>query len=154
MRRATKSSDRGGTARPRPPALVLALTVLALAPAPLGCGDDEGSSGDAGTDTGGGDAVTTTNLDPTDGEPAIPDLPQNDDPARVECTGEPGGVFDATAIVGESVAEAMRAARQQGCSIRVAVRNGEQLALTQDFRPDRVNVAVRDGEVIEIVDIG
>lgn len=146
--RSTRVNDapgrrRGLCGRAAPIALSAgAALLLALA----GCGDDSEQT------TGGG--VTGTSAEPGQGEPTIPELPRNDDPAAVVCTGPPRGTFDATAIVGDSVADAKGAAAEQGCSVRVAMRDGEGLALTQDFRPDRVNVAVEDGEVTEIIDIG
>lgn len=116
-------------------ALVLAAIVIA------GCGDDSD------------DQVTSTTVAPG-GDASVPDLPRNDDPSAVVCTGPPQGTFDATAIVGDPLSTAEEAAESEGCQIRVAVRDGESLALTQDFRPDRVNVAVEDETVTEIVDIG
>lgn len=128
----------------------LALLLIAAAALLAGCGDDDGGDDPA---TSPDDVVSTT-LDPGQGETTIPDLPQNDDPAAVQCTGPPEGIFDATATIGTAVSAAMAAAESEGCSIRVAMRDGEGLALTEDFRPDRVNVAVEGGKVTEIVSIG
>lgn len=139
------------SAVPRPWALVAGAALIAALLA-FGCGDDDGSGEGAESGTGP-DAVTSTNLDPA-GDQTIPDLPVNTDPKRVQCTGPPEGVFDATSVVGSTLARAKEAAAEEGCQIRVAVRDGEPLALTQDYRPDRVNVAVEDGEVTEIIDIG
>lgn len=138
--------------RRRPASGALGLLLLALAAVILlaACGDDAEET----TTAAGNDAVTGTSLDPGSGEPGIPELPDNSDPAAVVCTGPPQGTFDATAVVGESLDAASEAAADEGCQIRVAIRDGEGLALTQDFRPDRVNVAVEDGTVTEIVDIG
>lgn len=138
------SNRRPGLRGRAAPIALSAAAALLLALA--GCGDDSEET------TGG--AVTGTSADSEPGEPTLPELPRNDDPAAVTCTGPPRGTFDATAIVGDPVADAKSAAAEQGCSVRVAMRDGEGLALTQDFRPDRVNVAVEDGEVTEIIDIG
>lgn len=116
-----------------------------------GCGDDAESEGAA--EGGADDVVSTTNPAPSGAQP-IPDLPTNTDPSAVECTGDPQGVFDATRVVGKPVTTAKQAAQAEGCQIRVAMEDGKGLALTQDFRPDRVNVAVEDGDVTEIIDIG
>lgn len=127
------------------------LTAVALAAllVPIllaGCGDDD----DAG---GAPDAPASTTV-PGGGDGAIPDLPQNDDPAAVQCTAPPKGVFDATRIVGESLQQAERAARERGCTVREVERDGEGLAVTEDYRPDRVNVATEDGDVTQIVSLG
>lgn len=125
----------------------LALAVL-LAPMLIaGCGDDDEEA------TGSPDAPVSTTL--PDGEDAtIPDLPRNEDPSAVQCTGPPKGVFDATEIVGGSLQGAERAAQAEGCSVREVERDGEGLAVTEDFRPDRVNVATENGEVTRIVSLG
>jgi hypothetical protein len=39
-------------------------------------------------------------------------------------------------------------ARRHGCIVRVVRRDGENLAVTDDFRTDRINVAVRNGRVV------
>ena len=126
------------------PAVLLALLLL-------GCGDDSGSGGSGASPDS--DAPASTTL-PDDGGTTIPDLPRNDDPSAVRCTAPPQGVFDATAVVGLPLEKAEATAEQKGCSVRMVERDGEQLAVTQDFRPDRVNVAIRDGEVTRIVGIG
>lgn len=137
-------------ARPGRGPVTLLLLGAAVALLLAGCGSDADEETTAAADS----AVTGTTNDASGGEPTIPDLPRNDDPSAVTCTGPPQGTFDATAVVGEPVAEAKQAAVDEGCQIRVAMRDGESLALTQDYRPDRVNVAVEDGEVTEIIDIG
>jgi hypothetical protein len=128
----------------------LALLLLLAGALLAGCGDDAGGDQTSSEP----DDVVSTKLDPGEGEPTIPDLPQNDDPAAVQCTGPPEGVFDASATVGTKLTAARDAAETEGCSIRVAMRDGEGLALTEDFRPDRVNVAVGGDSVTEIISIG
>jgi hypothetical protein len=144
---------RGRTARTS--AVLLAGAALALG----ACGDDEDPGTTPSADstaeqpaTGSGDVVST-NLDP-DADATVPDLPQNDDPSAVQCTGPPQGVFDATAVVGDGLGAATQAAADQGCEVRVVVRDGRPLAVTEDYRPDRVNVVVRDGEVVRIASLG
>jgi hypothetical protein len=138
-------------------AAVLLGPLLALGLALAACGDDEATQ--TGTATGGttavqpqppgdGGAVASTDIDPGSG--GIPDLPDNDDPSAVQCTGAPEQVFDATAIVGRPLDEATRAARAAGCDVRVVIEDGEALAVTDDFRPDRINVVVADGTVERI----
>jgi hypothetical protein len=134
--------------RRRPTALGVALLLAVLALGVGACGNDEPAT------ASGPNAVTSTTAEPGDAGGGLPDFPNNDDPSAVVCTGSPRGVFDAAATVGEKLADAERAAQQQGCEIRVVVEDGEQLAVTDDFRPDRVNVAVEGGTVTEIVSIG
>jgi hypothetical protein len=50
-------------------------------------------------------------------------------------------------FVGLSEADASVRAAQNGWAFRVAERDGEQLLLTQDYNPQRVNVAVSGGTV-------
>jgi hypothetical protein len=135
--------------RPAPAAPLLALLTAAAALALVSCGG--GDDSDAG---GSPEMPTSTSLPRPDRPPEIPELPDNDDPARVRCTGPPRGLFDATAIVGGSLSEAEAAAEAEGCSVREVIRDGEGLAVTDDFRPDRVNVATRAGRVSRIVSLG
>lgn len=62
--------------------------------------------------------------------------------------------FDAARLVGRSMPAARKLANRHGCSVRVVKRNGEWLAVTEDFSPSRINVAVREGTVVRIVSIG
>lgn len=132
--------------------------IVALALPLAACGDEETSS--TGAASGGttavepnppadGDAVTSTDVDPGGGS-ALPNLPDNDDPSAVQCTGAPKEVFDATAIIGEPLDEATSSARAAGCDVRVVIEDGEALAVTDDFRPDRINVVVTDDTVEKI----
>jgi hypothetical protein len=63
--------------------------------------------------------------------------------------GEPDGL-DTGLLVGEELADARELARAEGCDVRVVVRDGKNLVVTDDFRIDRVNVAVDDGRVTGI----
>lgn len=57
-------------------------------------------------------------------------------------------------LVGQTESGAEQAATAEGWGFRVVRRDGEDLPMTMDYRPDRVNVAVEDGVVTEIVSIG
>lgn len=57
-------------------------------------------------------------------------------------------------IVGSSVDDATAQLEADGLSLRVARLDGEDLALTMDFVPTRVNVAVEADTVVEIVSVG
>ncbi len=71
----------------------------------------------------------------------------------MQCTGPPQGVFDATATIGEPIAKAQAAAREKGCEIRIVIKDGKPLAVTDDYRPDRVNVATVNDKVTRITGI-
>lgn len=111
---------------PRRRRALLAPIVLALAlPAvAVACGDD-----DAGTRTGAGAGADA------------PDVTAPD-------------TFDESIIVGLPYAEAEAAAEAAGWQLRQAVIDGEDQALTMDFIPNRVNVAVEDGVVTAVVSVG
>jgi hypothetical protein len=74
------------------------------------------------------------------------------DPAEpVEATILP---FDESSVVGLSVDEATKVAEGSGWSVRVARQDGEDLALTMDFLPSRLNVAVEAGVITEVLSVG
>ena len=142
---------------PRAARPIAALLFAALAIALPACGDEEPAqpTDSAVPPAASPDTPTSSPpAEPPDGPATIPSLPDNDDPRAVICTGSPEAIFDATAIVGKSESEAAAAAEEEGCSVRVVERDGRALAVTEDFRPDRVNVVVEDGEVTEIVSLG
>ena len=66
----------------------------------------------------------------------------------------PHGTFDARALLGERLADAERMAKRNECTVRVVVRDGEQLVTTQDLRADRINVSVRRGYVTALRSVG
>jgi hypothetical protein len=70
-----------------------------------------------------------------------------------DCPAEPTEQAAAD-LVGLSEADATSAAEACGWILRVVRRDGEDLAATRDFRPNRVNVEVTDGEVTAIVNTG
>ena len=61
--------------------------------------------------------------------------------------------YDARDLVGLRVGKARHVAEKHRCTLRVVRRNGEDLVVTQDFRTDRINVAVRRHVVKRIVGI-
>jgi hypothetical protein len=61
--------------------------------------------------------------------------------------------YDARQLVGMHVGKARRIVERHRCALRVVRRNGEPLTVTQDFRIDRINVAVRHRVVTRIVGI-
>ena len=61
--------------------------------------------------------------------------------------------YRARKLVGKPVPRARKAARRHDCSLRIVQRNGRDLAVTADFVPSRINVAVRDGRVTGIAGV-
>ena len=53
-------------------------------------------------------------------------------------------------IVGLSVAEA----RKHHKNIRVVEENGARLDVSKEHRPDRLNVAVRNGKIVKVLGMG
>jgi hypothetical protein len=62
--------------------------------------------------------------------------------------------IDPQTLVGLTVAEATRVAEDQGVTVRIVRQDGVDLAVTADFIPSRVNVAVDADIVTEVVSVG
>lgn len=126
----------------------LAILLVLVAVPIIGCGDEEEPPASPPRDT----PTSTTLPDPVPGDDLEPpDFPANEDPTAVVCDPErPQELFDATSLVGMRLPEAEARAEAAGCSVRVVVEDGEPLAVTQDFSPFRINVAIRTGTVVEI----
>ena len=94
-----------------------------------GCGDDS--------------QPTTSTSEPTTTQPAL-------------LCPEAGGddALDTATLVGETVDQASVTAKDHGCEVRVVEEDGEEFAVTLDFNPDRINVAVEDGAITKIVSLG
>jgi hypothetical protein len=117
---------------------------LALLWLPAACGDEEN-----GEPVAPGQPTTTTDGPDVRPGPGEPDPDR--DLTALRCRDAPGETLDATALTGLGLPEAERRAERRGCSVRVVERDGESLVVTEDFRPDRVNLAVEDGEVVAII---
>ena len=57
-------------------------------------------------------------------------------------------------LAGARLAAAESRAARRGCTLRVAVRDGRALALTEDFQPGRINVRVRSGVIAGVEFMG
>jgi hypothetical protein len=57
-------------------------------------------------------------------------------------------------LVGDALDDAGARAERRGCTLRVAVLDGEPQALTEDFQPARINVRVRNGVVAGVEFMG
>lgn len=62
--------------------------------------------------------------------------------------------WDARELLGKSLADAESTAAEHSCTVRVAVEDGENLILTMDLLPDRVNVETSDDVVVGIQNVG
>lgn len=68
--------------------------------------------------------------------------------------GEEEDRLHATELSGKRVSEARTTAARHGCVFRVVRRDGKDLVVTQDYRTDRINVAVEGDRVVGVEGIG
>lgn len=105
------------------PMLGFAILAILFVVAILAFGDDSGESGESLT--------------------AVPESIEAFCPPQQE---EPD--FDLTEIIGEDFDDAEEWATENGNTLRPIVIDGEPLAVTLDYREERINVAVEDDEVV------
>jgi hypothetical protein len=79
--------------------------------------------------------------------PAPAPVPGTDLPDVVDVAG-------LEAFVGLTLEEFIGAAEELGANVRVVVEDGVDLVVTDDYRTDRVNVAVDGGIVTQIIGVG
>lgn len=87
----------------------------------------------------------------------LPDMGVTPEPMPVDDTGTVEEVDADSAmsiLVGVEETEATKLAEENGWTMRVVRRDGEDLAATMDYSPSRVNVAVEAGVVTEVISIG
>lgn len=73
---------------------------------------------------------------------------------RQMCPRESGAAgYDADRLEDRRVKRARRIAREHDCTVRVVKRDGEPLAVTDDLRPNRINVAVERGRIRRVVGV-
>ena len=131
-----------------------------LAVTAVACGDDDNADrrldgvavhrcGAATTDAPAAPEPETTVPETSDPESAAP--PSS---APGDCAEEPTEETADELLVGLTEDEATEAAEACGWILRVVRRDGEDLPMTMDLRPNRVNVEVTDGEVTAIVSTG
>jgi hypothetical protein len=58
--------------------------------------------------------------------------------------------FNTRALLGRTDEQATDTAGKWGCSIRVIQRNGQKFIITEDFRPNRLNVIIKHGLVTSV----
>jgi hypothetical protein len=85
-------------------------------------------------------------VDPVDGAGPGDDVGM-DDPVDLDA-------IDTDSVVGVPVADAEAELEARGLSMRVVRLDGEELMVTMDFVPTRVNVAVEGDVVVELVSVG
>jgi hypothetical protein len=112
--------------------------VLVLVPTAAACGDDERASAPGDPDRPVSGPANAGGGDRTGVEPA----------SERTCRRL------ARRLAGTGLEAARARASARGCTLRVAVRDGRGLALTEDYRPGRINVRVRDGVVTGVEFMG
>jgi hypothetical protein len=86
------------------------------------------------------DAVPATDVPVPDTAVALPSVDPAVDPTVAPDTSVAQEVADS--VVGMSEAEAIKTAEAKGLTVRVGSRDGEDFALTMDYRTDRVTLTV------------
>ena len=57
-------------------------------------------------------------------------------------------------IIGKTEKEAEHALKRTGKKMRVTQRDGESYMVTMDWLPDRINVVVERGKIIQVSGVG
>jgi hypothetical protein len=70
-----------------------------------------------------------------------------DHPLYMRCDGIR---FDARRFLGKPIHEAEAEAEAKGCTVRVIVNDGRAVPITTEAESKRVNVGVRDGEIVRL----
>ncbi|MBI4898555.1 MAG: hypothetical protein HY827_09370 [Actinobacteria bacterium] len=125
---------------------------LACALVMVGCGD--GADPNSGSTGGGGASVATG--------PSGASAEDSGETAATSGTGADGDCVESDQkpdinlklIVGHPFPEAKRNAENEDFLLRMIARDGESLPVTLDYRKNRINVAVRDGEVSKYCHMG
>lgn len=125
----------------------VALLAVAITFGAAACSDDSPNASDTTEVSATTEATDTTEAPgTTEGTETTVEAPEPGDEPTVE-TATP-------VLVGLTEDEAAEAAEALGWEVRVIRIDGEDQAMTMDLRPNRVNVAVEDGEVTEVLQIG
>jgi hypothetical protein len=61
--------------------------------------------------------------------------------------------YDADRLEHRRLKRARRIAHNHGCTVRVIKRDGEHLPVTDDLRPNRINVAVERGRIRRVIGV-
>ena len=77
---------------------------------------------------------------------------QND--GRQMCPKRSGAAgYDADRLEDRRLKRARRIAHKHDCTVRVVRRDGEHLPVTDDLRPNRINVAVKRGRIRRVIGV-
>jgi hypothetical protein len=140
--------------------LTMALLTAAIMATAAACGDDDNATTDTTNVVTAESTEPETNVpDSTEPSATAPDTTTPDGSAPpssglADCAAEPTDESADELLVGLTEDQATAAAEACGWILRVVHRDGEDLPVTLDLRPNRVNVEVTDGEVTAIVNIG
>lgn len=123
----------------RPFSTTFTLLIVALALALAGCGDDAAETTSSADKPPAGTTPGTT--------PGIGDTRDCPDSKK-----QPK--FDVTVLFGLEEVKANEVAKENGYSMRAVFVDGEPMAATMDYNPERLNVAVREGTVTQLCSVG
>lgn len=107
-----------------------------------------------------GDGGIGDGAEPVTPPESLPPVPAEEpgvdpDPVDIEPGGDPEAAIDLLEkLVGLSIDEFTDEALASGFATRIVTEDGESLAVTMDYRTDRVNVAVDGGIVVKVESIG
>jgi hypothetical protein len=63
-------------------------------------------------------------------------------------------VVDNNQLIGKTLEEGKAYAESIGCTLRVTKKDGEGMMVTMDFRPNRINVAIVNNIITEVLNMG
>ena len=86
-------------------------------------------------------------------QPAARPIPRPDASGAPQMPVRGAEPVDARRLVGKRMSRARRIAARHDCELRVVRRNGQWLPVTDDYRWNRANVAVRDHRVRRVLGV-
>jgi hypothetical protein len=97
----------------------------------------------------------TSSTGATGGESATSGATGNGSDSKPDCVeSKQKPDIDLNLIVGHPFPEAKRNAEKEDFLLRMIVRDGKSLVVTLDYRENRINIAVRGGEVSQYCHMG
>ena len=134
--------------------LTIAVLTAAIVTTTAACGDDDNAATETTNVVTAESGPDTTEPSTTAPDTTAPDSSAPPSSGAADCADEPTEESADELLVGLTEDEATAAAEACGWILRVVRRDGADLPVTLDFRPNRVNVEVTDGEVTAIVNTG